>query len=40
MENSGKRIRNLEEKIVNLKKMINTLEYRLEIVKSKTQLEK
>ncbi|AIW85055.1 hypothetical protein bwei_2429 [Bacillus mycoides] len=40
MENSGKRIQNSEEKIVNLKKMINTLEYRLEIVKSKTQLEK
>ncbi|KZE04617.1 hypothetical protein B4117_3718 [Bacillus mycoides] len=34
MENSGKRIQNLEEKIVDLKKMINTLEYRLEIVKS------
>lgn len=40
MENSGKRIQNSEEKIVNLNKMINTLEYRLEIVKSKTQLEK
>jgi hypothetical protein len=40
VENCGKCIRNLEEKIVNLKKMINTLEYRLEIVKSKTQLEK
>ncbi|KZD36435.1 Uncharacterized protein BWINRA5_03011 [Bacillus mycoides] len=40
MENSEKRIQTLEGKIVNLEKVINTLEYRLEIVKSKTQLEK
>ena len=40
MENSEKRIQTLEGKIVNLEKVITTLEYRLEIVKSKTQLEK
>ncbi|EJR63181.1 hypothetical protein IIO_02278 [Bacillus cereus VD115] len=39
-EDSDKRIRALEEKIVNLEKVVGTLMEKLEVVKSKTQLGK
>lgn len=40
VDESNKRIQALEEKIMNLEKVIGTLVGKLEVVKSKTQLEK